>query len=87
MIPPTDSLEVALRAVPCVICGADGAVRHREHDWSPRLPTLAAAARKWARERIPSGVTITLAVDRREARAYNAALTDVAKALGLEDTP
>ena len=96
MTPPTDSLETALRVVPlvCRDCG-EPATDARPivctvasvHDSVADYRALAAVARAWARERIPSAVTITLAVDRREARAYNAALADVAKALGLEDTP
>ena len=96
MTPPTDSLETALRVVPlvCRDCG-EPATDARPivctvasvHDSVADYRALAAVARAWARERIPSAVTIRLAVDRREARAYNAALADVAKALGLEDTP
>ena len=93
---PTDSLEAAFRAVPlvCRDCGVSSTPARRivcsvasVHDSVADYRALAAVARAWARERIPSAVTITLAVDRREARAYNAALTDVAKALGLEETP
>ena len=55
MTPPTDSLEAAIRAVPCRYC-LDPLSEHMKQScwrWSPEAPTLAAAVREWIRRQMP----------------------------------
>ena len=82
-----DSLEAYLLAVPLThLCLSPGDRPEHEnccHD-IPDGAALAAAARKWMRERIGLPLSGALTVlCREEVTGYNAALTDVAKALGL----
>ena len=93
-----DSLEVALRAVPqkCPSCDFVFSAKMVLHvcpfpGLAPDYQALAAAVRKWMRERMPHRSTIEdwrcLPVIPSTLEVYNIALADVAKALGLEDTP
>lgn len=81
-----DSLEATLLAVPprriatCISgCHTD--------DGGPDGPALAAAARKWIREQMPKILFETVVRAGWESgivKAYNEALADVRRALGLE---
>jgi len=97
MTPPTDSLEAALSETPCLVCQR-GWLAHplRVHGptpcsiWQPDPPALAAAAREWMRGHTPHDREEVGVLDGRPtfspfARGHNAALADMAKALGLEE--
>ena len=79
-----DSLEAAQRAVP-MSCGVLPEENHPGHHacW-PDYPALAAAARKWVNQNMPNRLLAEWATETEKASAYNHALADVAKALGLE---
>ena len=75
-----DSLEAALRYVPPLEYFDALGNRDVEIDY----PALAAAARKWVNQNMPNRLLAEWATETEKASAYNHALADVAKALGLE---
>jgi len=89
MIP--DSREAALRAVPllCLTCKASVPPRAfhvcEQPLLAPDYPALATAMQKWMRNQFPSASAINVAKPETvwSGQGYNAALDDVAKALGL----
>jgi len=83
MTPPTDSLAAELAAVPPTFIASCISGCHAM-DGGPDGPGLAAAARKWIGERMPNRLLAERATETTKASAYNRALADVAKALGLE---
>jgi len=90
MTPPTDSLEAALRAVPLgsaqlsrTVGDGDGnAITLLITVPAPDYPALAAATREWIKRQMPLAY-MDDAARLRNVEGYNAALADVAKALGL----
>jgi len=86
-----DSLEAAVSETPCLVCQR-GWLAHPVHDpacgvWQPDPPALAAAARRRMRDQFPSASAMDASRPETvwSGQGYNAALTDVAKALGLEE--
>ena len=82
MTPPTDTLETALRAVALTQIATCASGCHTEAG-GPDYAALAAAAREWVQRMMPLPFVGHPGCAAPGAGAYNMALADVARKLGL----